>query len=87
MGSPRAWQQGDPVGTGRVHLPDTETRNAYMRECERQKAIPGWVRYVLAGDTRERRRERLIESPDDLREDVRARATERFEREKNNGRN
>lgn len=79
------WQPADGVGTGRVYLPDRDTRNAYMAECERQKAIPAWVRYVLAGSNGEKQRERLAECPDDKREDVRHRARDQYRQEKKNG--
>jgi hypothetical protein len=74
--TPRPWQPGDPVGAGRVYLPDTRTRRAYGIEVAAQ---------LIAHTPGLPRRRKMIEDfPDDRREQLKARVAEIWKERQNN---
>lgn len=57
-----AWRAGDPVGCGKVYLPDQETRSAYGAAC-RAAVIDAAARRALTLPTVEARRKFIAAYP------------------------
>jgi len=69
------WHPGDPVGQGRVYLPDPETRRQYGAAC-RAELVEHKARKAVAAGEPKAIRERIDQVPENMREAVRDRARE-----------
>jgi len=69
------WHPGDPVGTGRVYLPDAETRRQYAEQC-RAEIVEHKARKAVAAGEPDAIRQRIDQVPESMREAVRDRARE-----------
>jgi hypothetical protein len=77
------WHPGDPVGTGRVYLPDAETRRQYgeacrteIEKCKERREIERQAREAVAAGEPKAIRQRIDKVPEHMREAVRDRARE-----------
>ena len=67
----KPWQPGDPIGTGKVYLPDEASKAAYFEACKRE-IVASAAKRVMQGSSVTKRRELLAQTPAPIREDVKA---------------
>jgi hypothetical protein len=63
------WQPGDQVGTGTVHLPTAELREAYGLSCKAM-LVQSWVRRICKMKSVAARRYAIERCPKSIRADV-----------------
>ena len=71
----REWRAGDPIGAGRVYLPDTASREAYGRAC-RDQVIESAARTAIALPDIEARRAYINRYPAGARDALKAKVSQ-----------
>jgi len=69
------WKLGDPVGGGKIYLPDIKTKKEYASECRRMM-IESAAQHVTKMRTVSERRLFISKQPIDRQEDLKIRITE-----------
>lgn len=78
----KPWQPGDPVGCGKVYLPDRKTREAYGAACKAW-LVECAAQTVIAQPDLETRRRIINRFPQGMRDALKARVIELWKEKQN----